>query len=138
MDVNFNRCKEGLRVIEDIFRFVIEDNTLRLKTRRIRHTLEDIRKDVFLAEKFLEARNAREDMGRDVDDFEKKRKNTSEIFYVNIQRVKESLRVLEEFFKIVDDRKVCFLKKSRYEIYDIEQKAFKKLPFQETGNTVKK
>jgi len=31
VDANFNRCKEGLRVVEDIFRFIVEDDKLRKK-----------------------------------------------------------------------------------------------------------
>jgi thiamine-phosphate pyrophosphorylase len=39
IDANYNRAKEGLRVVEDIFRFIDEDNTLRIKIRAIRHGL---------------------------------------------------------------------------------------------------
>lgn len=126
IDANFNRCKEGLRVIEDIFRFILEDNALRKKTRAIRHALDEIKKNPKLRQNLLAARDVQKDSGKKVDYFEIKRKNTSDILYVNIQRVKESLRVLEEFFKIIDKCNVPLLKKSRYELYEIERKSFKK------------
>ena len=42
IDANFNRCKEGLRVVEDIFRFCFEDDALRKKIRKIRHSFVGI------------------------------------------------------------------------------------------------
>lgn len=122
IDVNINRCKEGLRVVEDILRFVIEEDVLRRKARKIRHVLDTILQDRKLTACRLAARDAEKDIGKAVDRLELTRKNVDDIFYVNIQRIKESLRVLEEFFKIVDRKKVPLIKKSRYQTYEIERK----------------
>ena len=46
---------------------------------------------------------------------ELKRENLSDIFYANAQRVKESLRVLEEVTKLLDPRCALKLKKLRYQ-----------------------
>ena len=40
IDANFNRCKEGLRVAEDIFRFILKEDGLRKTLRRLRHSLD--------------------------------------------------------------------------------------------------
>ncbi|MBD3263584.1 MAG: thiamine-phosphate pyrophosphorylase [Candidatus Omnitrophica bacterium] len=123
IDANFNRCKEGLRVIEDLFRFAAEEESLRKKTRAYRHSLDKLTRSKTLR-KALSCRNSIKDPGRKVDDLELQRKNTSDLFYVNFQRVKESLRVMEECFKLVEPAYVSLVKKIRYDTYTLEKKAF--------------
>ena len=56
-----------------------------------------------------------------------KRKGLADIFAANIERVKESLRVLEEIFKLVNIKsssKFCVL---RFKVYAIEKKAIGKI-----------
>ncbi|MDP2922758.1 MAG: thiamine-phosphate pyrophosphorylase [Candidatus Omnitrophota bacterium] len=125
LDANFNRSKEGLRVIEDIFRFVLEDDALRKKIRKVRHSLDGISKKKIFREAILD-RNSKKDLGSKVDVLEIKRKNASDILYINFQRVKESLRVMEEFFKIISSREIRYLKKLRYDIYSLEKESFSK------------
>jgi thiamine-phosphate pyrophosphorylase len=120
LDANFNRAKEGLRVVEDIFRYLFENDRLRKKTRKLRHALDFIVKEKFFKEAIL-SRDSNKDLGKKVDILELKRKNYFEILYVNLQRTKESLRVLEEFFKIVSLKKVNDIKKIRYKLYDLEK-----------------
>jgi len=126
IDVNLNRCKEGLRVNEDIFRFILEDNLMRKKIRLIRHEMDRIAEKLKFKGQLFSARNASADQGRAVDDLEFKRKDIPEVLFANFQRVKESLRVLEEFLKIADPKKVALAKKNRYLIYELEQKVYKK------------
>jgi thiamine-phosphate pyrophosphorylase len=121
VDANFNRCKEGLRVVEDIFRFVIKDDNLRKKVRRLRHSLDCVTEEKFFKEAVL-SRNSKKDLGRRIDYLEIKRKDCIDILYINLQRAKESLRVMEEFFKIISSAKVSYIKKMRYEIYSLEKK----------------
>lgn len=120
VDVNFNRCKEGLRVIEDMFRFILKNDILRKKIRKIRHSLNDIAKEKILKEAIL-CRDSNDDLGKNTDYLEIKRKNVNSVLYANFQRVKESLRVLEEFFKLIIPCKVSQIKKIRYEIYTLEK-----------------
>jgi thiamine-phosphate pyrophosphorylase len=122
IDVNFNRAKEGLRVVEDLARFVFENDPLRRQARRLRHNLDSLAREKSLKTAVL-SRDSRNDLGREVDNWEIKRKNVEQLLYVNIQRVKESLRVLEETFKIVNPRRVPLLKKMRYRVYNLEKKA---------------
>lgn len=125
IDVNLNRCREGLRVIEDTFRFICENDMLRRKIRRIRHTLDTILNDKRLAQKLIKTRNTKNDLGKTTNKLEMQRENLFDIVYVNFQRAKESTRVLEELFKVVDKHKVRLLKKIRYQIYAVEKEAFK-------------
>jgi len=127
IDANFNRSKEGLRVVEDIFRFIICDDGTRKKIRTMRHALDGIGKEKVIGQA-IATRDSRYDLGKNTDTLELKRKNISDILYTNLQRVKESLRVLEEFFKIISVPKVKKIKKLRYEIYALEKKILLRWP----------
>ena len=125
IDANFNRAKEGLRVVEDIFRFVFEEDSLRKKARKLRHALDSIAGEKIFKTAIL-SRASGNDIGKAFDALEAKRKSCPQILYINLQRVKESLRVLEEFFKLFLPLKVSEVKKIRYQIYALEEKAVKK------------
>ncbi|UCD15604.1 MAG: thiamine-phosphate pyrophosphorylase [Candidatus Omnitrophota bacterium] len=124
VDANFNRCKEGLRVIEDIYRFMLEDDSARKRIRKIRHSLDEVANEKVLKDAIL-SRDSKGDLGKDVDVLEIKRKDSCDILYINFQRVKESLRVLEEFFKLICPRKVEHIKKLRYRVYTAEKDALR-------------
>lgn len=126
IDVNFNRSKEGLRVIEDIFRFIFEQNSLRCKVRRLRHSLDAIAKEGILKAAVLN-RNSLKDIGKEADSLEARRLNAKDILYINFQRTKESLRVLEEFFKLILPARVSEIKKIRYKVYELEKDTRKKI-----------
>ncbi|HDN86180.1 MAG: thiamine-phosphate pyrophosphorylase [Candidatus Omnitrophota bacterium] len=128
IDVNFNRAKEGLRVIEDIFRFILRDNHLRKWARKVRHSLDKIVKEASFKNKLIKARSTEEDLGKDYDFLEKRRKSMEEVLYINLQRVKESLRVLEEFLKLIDEKKAGIIKKTRFKVYELEKYTFSKWP----------
>jgi thiamine-phosphate pyrophosphorylase len=55
------------------------------------------------------------------------RNDPRDIFFANIQRVKESIRVLEEFSKLVSVKSALDLKKIRYDIYGIEKSIAEKM-----------
>ena len=99
VDANYNRCREGLRVVEDIFRFVVCDDTSRKKIRTLRHSLNGVAKEKVVKDSIL-TRDSKKDLGQSVDVLEIKRGSVNEIVYANLQRAKESLRVMEELFKI--------------------------------------
>jgi len=125
VDVNFNRSKEGLRVIEDTFRFILEDNSLRKKARSLRHALQKIGL-IKILEKAILNRNSASDIGRAADSLEATRQDAKDILYSNFQRTKESLRVLEEFLKLLLPAKVSEIKKIRYKVYSLEKNSRRK------------
>ena len=124
VDANFNRLKEALRVVEDVFRFIYEDDKLRKETRKLRHALDVLVEEKIFNEAILE-RNSISDLGKKTDVLELNRKDLSDVLFVNLQRAKESSRVLEEVLKIIFPAKVSVLKKVRYDIYDLEKEAYK-------------
>ena len=73
-------------------------------------------------QKVLEARHIQGDVGRGTSPSESKRKDIHAIFWANSQRIKESLRVLEEVAKLVDVKISLKLKALRYKVYELEQK----------------
>jgi len=127
IDVNFNRSKEGLRVVEDVFRFILENNSLRKKARKLRHSLDAIAGKKVLKEALL-YRDSEKDLGKPSDHLESKRQDPINILFVNFQRVKESLRVLEEFLKLISPQLSSNIKKIRYAAYTLEKETLKLRP----------
>jgi hypothetical protein len=126
IDANYNRAKEGLRVCEDIFRFVEDDKALTARIKKVRHGLTAA-VSLFGLKDIVAARDITGDVGRATIKAESCRKNIADIFYANSQRVKESLRVLEEFAKLEDAGTAAAIKKLRYSVYDIEKLTLKKI-----------
>lgn len=127
IDANINRLKEGLRVSEEIVRFILNHQGLTLEFKKIRHKIDAIIKGFPGLENLIRARKSRDDVGRDIYLNELKRRDARDIFSANIQRVKESLRVLEEFSKLADTNTAIRFKKIRYAIYEVEKKAAKRI-----------
>src|SRR3989338_9892890 len=133
LDANFNRSREGLRVCEEILRFVLADKALTARIKKARHEVSDClnRLSIPIGE-LIQARDVRSDVGKKVSHTEKIRRDAVGIFLANVERVKESLRVLEEASKLMDgrvsgQRPAGFvagrIKKIRFQIYAIEKKA---------------
>ena len=122
LDTNLNRCKEGLRVVEDTCRFVLCDETLYKKIRKVRHLSSKYLTAQY--EQMLSARDSIKDSGRKAK--EQSRQNLKNIVIANFKRAEESLRVLEEYSKIIDFSIALKYKALRYEVYNIEKKMFLK------------
>lgn len=120
LDTNLNRAKEGLRVVEDTCRFVLNDEVFYKKLRKIRHLSSKYL--ALMYDEMLNARDSIKDSGRTAK--EQKRGNLKNIVIANFKRVQESLRVLEEYSKIIDFNIALKYKKLRYEVYNIEKKLF--------------
>ena len=121
IDANLNRAKEGLRVCEDICRFVLDQKDLTRKFKTLRHRLTDIVSKLQLI-KVIQSRDIDKDVGKSSIAVEFKRSDISDIFYANAQRTKESIRVLEEITKLIDKKTAGNLKKIRYQMYACEKK----------------
>ena len=126
VDANFNRAKEGLRVCEDICRFTIDNKNLTRNFKSVRHKLTEIISSLKL-KTVIVARNIEGDIGKGSTVSEFKREKLFDIFIANSQRVKESVRVLEEFSKLLNKKLAQDLKSLRYKIYAYEKKVIEKL-----------
>lgn len=127
IDVNFNRLREGVKVCEDLLRFLFLDKQL-LST--FRQEIKKIRKVIFKEEKnFLPSRDIKSDLGKEYqyDKIPLKIKNEQELLFRNLKRCQEASRVLEEVFKLAKNEKLTsFFKKERFFFYDFEKKIFLK------------
>lgn len=126
LDANLNRATEGARVCEEVARFIINDRRLTAQFKNIRHQFFKLF-NLSAREKFIKKRDSKQDVGRSLLRGELKRNDHQEIFYANMQRVKESMRVLEEFYKLIDVKVAIEFKKIRYQVYEIEKKVTLKL-----------
>lgn len=127
IDANINRAKEGLRVCEEITRFILNSKSLTAEFKRLRHEIGAIAKGLTDKRGLLLARESAKDVGRDICAGELQRSGVFDIFFANIQRVKESIRVLEEFSKLLNKSIALRFKKARYDIYQIEKEASSKI-----------
>jgi thiamine-phosphate pyrophosphorylase len=125
IDVNLNRCREGLRVIEDGLRFVLNDCIFYKKVRNIRHDVDKILRSKH--GKLITERNSFEDVGREVSELSKR--ELHEIVIVNFKRAQESLRVLEEYSKNFVQEFSAEFKKQRYLLYSVEKLIYLKYKF---------
>ena len=125
VDANVNRAKEGLRVCEDVCRFILEDAIHTKRLKKIRHDLTGIVVRMNVPE-MIQARDIEQDIGRQTIVEELKRKDIPGLLYANLQRVKESVRVLEEFAKLIDQETSKEFKKLRYRVYAVEKKIAQK------------
>jgi len=125
LDANFNRGKEGLRVCEDICRFVYDDHRSTKVLKDIRHQLTNVISSLKLKQ-LISARHIQADVGRQstVDEF--KRKEVKGVLCANFQRVKESIRVLEEMTKLFNKKQAEILKRLRYQVYALEKRVIEK------------
>ncbi len=129
IDANINRAKEGLRVCEEITRFVIENRPLTKEFKETRHGIDTLASHLPESGEMIRSRESALDIGSSLHHAgELKRKDFRDIFFANIQRVKESIRVLEEFSKLKDKKVALRFKLLRYRIYELEKKAITKCP----------
>lgn len=122
IDANLNRSREGLRVCEEIARFTLNDEGLTEKFKSLRHGITACIK--FYPPRLngiVAARDAMRDVGQKAHALERKRTDIRDVSLANMERVKESLRVLEEFSKLLDDKIARRFKRIRFKSYEIEK-----------------
>ena len=128
-DANINRAREGLRVCEEVARFILCNERLTRKLKGIRHQVTEIIQGLDIDPRRLFAiRDVKKDVGaRTYFKSEGQRKNYQDIVLSNMKRAEESLRVLEEFTKKMDSSAGARFKKLRFQTYDLEKELLEKL-----------
>lgn len=123
LDANANRAREGLRVVEEVFRFVRKDSATTRKLKAMRREIVLILETSRIAAASLrESRNSLQDPGRFIHGAgEMTRASIEDILSANLHRVGEALRVLEEFLKLLDVRAALRFKQLRFRFYDLEK-----------------
>ena len=116
VDANINRLKEGIRVIEDIARYVNNDKDLASKLKSLRHQSNFVQ-----LQKLLQSRDSENDVLRSSTKSEMNRESLEGIIVANYKRAQESSRVLEEMMKLYDAELSENFKYIRYSLYTLEK-----------------
>ena len=116
IDANLNRLKEGIRVIEDINRYIFDDQLLTTSLKELRHKLQSL----YLRERLLH-RDIEHDIQKTSTKSELSRSTLNDMVIANFSRAQEAARVLEESFKLTNPQNSDTCKEIRYRLYQIEK-----------------
>ena len=116
LDANLNRLREGIRVVEDIYRYLYNDKEKSTKLKSLRHRCR-IKDDKTL----LQSRDIKNDVSKQTTISESSRDNITSILTANFKRAQESSRVIEEILKLNYPSEADNFKHIRYELYDLEK-----------------
>jgi thiamine-phosphate pyrophosphorylase len=120
LDACANRAREGLRVVEDYCRFVLDDPFLTGELKRLRHDLAAAL-DEFAPDLLLSARDTPRDVGTSLTTTaEQERDSPAGVARANLKRLQEALRSLEEFGKLYGTGLGTALERLRYRAYTLE------------------
>jgi thiamine-phosphate pyrophosphorylase len=120
IDANANRALEGLRVCEEILRFHLGAPRAFRQLRSLRHaTAQAVRQLPVAPSALVGARDSTQDPGRrspsdHVESLER-------LLLINLQRTKESLRVLEECSRLIAPQRAAAFQRLRFRTYEVER-----------------
>lgn len=125
IDANLARVKEGLRVLEDIVRFVFADKELFEALKILRHSLSQT--ESWFGKGHVMQGRFGTDVGTDFTDkreyrvSETDRASLYSLVRANANRVTEALRLLEEYAKVYTRENSVLFQKARYQVYAVER-----------------
>ena len=126
IDANCNRIGEGLRFLEDIARFLLDDATLSHQLKAMRHGLVKSLSKFGIA--LLSERDSEADVGASTEISHQQ--DLLSLVTANAKRVEEALRVIEELSKLPDLGATLRSKdfeQARFNLYTLEQELLSKL-----------
>jgi thiamine-phosphate pyrophosphorylase len=118
LDANCNRAREGLRIIEDTARFVLEDAAAARAFRSLRHRVDALVRKHYAT--LLSARSVESDSGRS-NPAKPYKGGVTDLLAANFKRCEEALRVIEEYGRILSPKAVPEAQALRFEIYRWEK-----------------
>src|SRR5262245_45883372 len=114
LDASLNRAGEGLRVVEDYVRFVLDDRFLTGEVKALRHDLATAAVSIESADRHA-ARNTQQDVGTAVStEAEAQRHDAWDVCAASFKRAEQSLRSLEEYGKLLDSEFAGAMEGLRY------------------------
>jgi thiamine-phosphate pyrophosphorylase len=121
IDASLNRAAEGLRVVEDYVRMVLDDAHLSSLVKSLRHEMADAAAAIPAADRHA-ARDTLRDVGTGLSTSgEAERADEWGVCAANLNRVQQSLRSLEEYGKLVAPALARRFKSLRYRVYTLEK-----------------
>lgn len=122
IDAGLNRAREGLRVLEDIARFGLDDPSLSAKAKQLRHNLSDAADSLPIsATTRLKSRDTQGDVGTVISTTqESSRPSLDAVAAAAAARTTQALRSIEEVAKILGPLSEPF-EQLRYLTYSLER-----------------
>jgi len=129
IDANVNRVSEGLRVVEEVVRFILDDTDLTQKLKGMRHFVRERSLELGGSlSKLVAARESETDVGRRLSTSDSsQRKDAAGIVAANIKRAQEGIRVLEELSASFNSDSSNRFKELRFELYSLEKEIIGRL-----------
>jgi thiamine-phosphate pyrophosphorylase len=123
LDANSNRVSEGIRVVEEVARFVLDDPDLTERLRNVRHFVREASQQLGGSVAALTgARDSDTDVGKPLSVTDScDRKDAVGLVSANMRRAEEGLRVLEEMSALLDTQVSNGFKQRRFELYSLEK-----------------
>ncbi len=122
IDACTNRLLEALRTVEDVTRFILDDRWLTRQIKDTRHEASALVRAVVPRDQLVSARDTQNDAGKDTKALDElSRANVQALLDANFNRAQQSLRSLEEHFKLVCPGTASNLEHLRYHIYTVEK-----------------
>ncbi|WP_169978833.1 thiamine phosphate synthase [Tautonia rosea] len=122
LDASANRAREGLRVIEDYVRFVLNDPALTRRLKDVRHRFGEAIRG-FDSDWLITARDTPNDVGTHImASDEGSREHPRAVLTANFKRTAEALRTLEEYTKVFDQWLSGRFEILRYDVYTLEKR----------------
>jgi thiamine-phosphate pyrophosphorylase len=121
LDAALNRSSEGLRVVEDFARFVLDDPFLTGQTKQLRHDLAAAATAIPSGDRHA-ARDTMADVGTRISTAaEGQRGDAGDVCAASLKRTEQALRSLEEYGKLVDATFAARCEAIRYRLYTLEK-----------------
>jgi len=121
LDAAANRAREGLRVVEDYVRFVLDDPHLTARLKGLRHDLAAALEKTPVRAR-LAARDTQADVGTAISTpSEQRRADLAQVVTANFVRLQEAMRSLEEFGKLLDPAIAAAIEALRYRAYTLHR-----------------
>ncbi len=123
LDANANRAAEGLRALEDVARFLIDDARIAEMAKLLRH---DVRRLVPVD--VAAGRDAGGDVGAATANPDAARERLVDLVRANAARVQEALRSAEEAARLCHPASTAGFEATRYRAYQLESALLSRLP----------
>ncbi len=127
LDASANRLREGLRVVEDYVRFILDDAHLSCLIKNCRHRLRTILEPLS-QHQLIASRDTQGDVGTTIQTAAERTRGTPRsVAVASLKRAQEATRTLEEYSKLLDhssgvDTSMSIqLESLRYDLYTLEK-----------------
>jgi len=122
LDASLNRSCEGLRTLEEASRFILDCSELACCFKELRHQVVKLARS-FPRDCLLRSRDTESDVGTNLEATDEyARQDLTDVVAAAASRVQQSLRVLEEYGKVIDPTAAKKIEQIRYRLYTASAK----------------